>query len=361
MGSIKKRPDGKYRARYRDPWNKEHSAHFARKVDAEKWLATQVVKVGAGTWVDPMAGRRRFDEYARAWLLGQIHHRPATTRQVRSRLECQLIPAFGPRPLVGIQRSDVQAWVTKLHRSGLAASTVEGLYRLMAQVMLAAVDDRMIPASPCHKITLPEQVGSKVTIPTAEQVSAIASAASRYGRRLVLANAGMGLRVSEIGGLTTDRVNFLRRSVTIDQQIIGQTGGVPRFGPPKTAASVRTIPVPQSVIDLMAEQLAAWPSSTTVFLTQKGRPWTRASLGEEWRGWCDKAGVGDMKFHALRHFYASALIAAGQSVKVVQERLGHASATTTLDIYGHLWESDDDQTRDVIGDVIATIRGLGAD
>lgn len=354
MTSIAKRPNGKWRARYRDPSGKEHSGHFARKVDAEQWLAQQVTKVGSGTWVDPLAGRRTFAEYARGWLEGQIHHRASTTSQTRSRLETHLIPTFGARPIGSIQRSEVQAWVTA-KKADYQPTTVEGFYRLLAQIMGAAVHDRVIASTPCWDIKLPEKLGRRVRIPTEDELAAIASAASRYGKRLVLVVAGTGLRVSEIGGLTADRVDFLRRTVTVDRQILGQTRGVPRFGPPKTKASNRTIPVPESITVAMSEQLALWPTTTTLFLTQKGQPWTRSSLGEEWRGWCERAGVEGVRFHDLRHFYASSLIAAGQSPKVVQERLGHSSPTETLHTYSHLWPSDEEGTRTAVEDVVGPL------
>jgi integrase len=60
-----------------------------------------------------------------------------------------------------------------------------------------------------------------------------------------------------------------------------------------------------------------------------------------------------VRFHDLRHFYASALISGGCSVKAVQKALGHASATETLDTYAHLWPDDEDRTRAAIGAALA--------
>jgi len=63
-------------------------------------------------------------------------------------------------------------------------------------------------------------------------------------------------------------------------------------------------------------------------------------------------------FHSLRHYYASLLIRHGESVKTVQARLGHASASETLDTYSHLWPDSDDRTRDAIDAVLGSSRDL---
>lgn len=351
MGSIQKRPNGKWRARYRDPDGKEHARHFERKTDAQKWLAGQVTKVADGVWVDPRSGRRTFESYAREWLGAQVHHRPSTTSITTYRLEGHLIPAFGDRPLVAIQRSEVQAWVSSLQ---VSPSHAEGLYRLLAQIMLAAVEDRLIASTPCRRINLPQRVQSRIEIPTTEQVARVHSFASPHGKAVVLTAAATGMRVSELAGLTKDRVDFLRRVVTVDRQLVSVVGKDPRFGPPKTKASVREIPIPVSLVEVIARHLEEYPSPDVVFRTQDGRPWTRKAMSGEWRRWCGLAQT-PFRFHDLRHFFASGLIAAGQSVKVVQERLGHASATETLNTYAHLWPADEDATREAIDGLVASV------
>lgn len=102
-----------------------------------------------------------------------------------------------------------------------------------------------------------------------------------------------------------------------------------------------------------------------VFTTIDGRPLVRNASGHVWRRAAPKAGLPPgTSWHDLRHHYASLLISAGLSVKVVQSRLGHASAKVTLDTYGHLWPDDDDRTRDAVSAALSqlprTSRGLGA-
>jgi integrase len=91
-----------------------------------------------------------------------------------------------------------------------------------------------------------------------------------------------------------------------------------------------------------------------LFTDEAGRLLHRHRFNTVWRKACSAAGLPKgTGFHDLRHFYASALIASGASVKVVQARLGHKSALETLDTYGHLWPQDEDLTRRAIDAVLA--------
>ena len=169
---------------------------------------------------------------------------------------------------------------------------------------------------------------------------------------LVKFAAGTGMRQGEVFGLTVDRLDMLRRAVHVDRQLVGLDGTRPMFGPPKTAASVRTIPLPRVVVDVLAAHLAAYPTDRLVF-TLDGLPVTRQRFGHLWRPVARQAGLSARSgLHTLRHYYASLLIRHGESVKTVQVRLGHASAVETLDTYSHLWPDSDDRTREAVDSVL---------
>ncbi|HTW97419.1 MAG TPA: tyrosine-type recombinase/integrase, partial [Acidimicrobiales bacterium] len=92
-----------------------------------------------------------------------------------------------------------------------------------------------------------------------------------------------------------------------------------------------------------------------VFTNEVGSPIRRTAFSDIWRRAVVRAGAPDgTGYHELRHFYASLLIRAGESAKVVQERLGHEKAQTTLDVYGHLWPDSDDKTRAAIDAVLGS-------
>ncbi len=208
--------------------------------------------------------------------------------------------------------SDVQAWVRRLEVAGedrkpLAPTTIGVLHSIVAGVFKAAVRDRRTVANPCEGTRLPKVHKPKVVPPTTEQVDELRDTS----------------------------------------QLVGVDGLGPRFGPPKTAASVRTIPLPQVVVDSLAAHLAAYSAVDGLVFTLDGLPVTRQRLGHLWRPAASTAGLpGRSGRHALRHYYPSLLIRHGESVKTVQSRLGHASAVETLDTYSHLWPDSDDRTRE---------------
>ncbi|HUZ20795.1 MAG TPA: site-specific integrase [Acidimicrobiales bacterium] len=353
MSSIRRDASGAWRARYRDPNGHQRSRNFARKIDADQFLTGIEHSKLLGAYVDPAAGRTTFREYAEQWRAVQVH-RPSTAAQVETNLRRHVLPHLGDRPLAAIRPSEIQAWVRG--RSGvLKPPTVELLYRYVVAILRAAVADRLIATSPAVGIKLPKaEVHRVVPLETAVVEKLIAAVPDRY-RSLVVLAAGTGMRQGECFGLTVDRVDFLRRQVTVDRQLMLLPGAGPVLAPPKTQASYRVIPLPRVVVDALAAHIAQNPVGPLGFLftNSDGDPIRRTRFSDEWRPAVKAAGApAGTGFHALRHYYASLLIRHGESVKVVQARLGHASATETLDTYSHLWPDSEDQTRAAVDHVL---------
>jgi integrase len=353
MASIKKRPDGRWRARYRDADGKEHAGHFATKAKAQGWLDQQTASIVAGAWVDPKDGKTTFEEYAETWRRGQIH-RDSTATSVEQQLRLHVYPIIGNRPLRSVRPSDVQALVRSLSER-LASGTVRVIYGRLSAVFNAAVRDRVIATTPCVDVRRPSAApASTLEVLTTDQVLAMAAAVPERYRAVVLTGAGIGLRPGELFGLTIDRVDFLRRSVRVDRQLVRARGRGVELTPLKTAASYRTIPLPEVIGDELAAHLARWPPvSGLVFTNQQSEPIQQHPFAAMWKTARRRAGLPAWATpHDLRHYYASLLIRSGASVKVVQSRLGHASATTTLDVYGHLFPDEEDRTRAAVDAVL---------
>lgn len=155
MGHIERRAPGKWRARYRAPDGRERSCTFARKADAEVFLAGVEADMARGHYVDPAGGRRTFGEQAWEWRAVQLH-RPTTAAQVDSHLRNHVLPFFGARPLASIRPSEIQAWV-KDRSAVLTPATVEVVYRYVAAIFRSAVEDRLLAASPCRGVKLPKR------------------------------------------------------------------------------------------------------------------------------------------------------------------------------------------------------------
>jgi integrase len=182
----------------------------------------------------------------------------------------------------------------------------------------------------------------------------------RY-RALVTVAAGTGLRQGEVFGLTVPAVDFLRRRLSVDRQVVLVGGQPPHLGPPKTKASYRAVPLPDVVLEALSGQVSAFGTGEhdLIFPNVDGRPIRRTRFSEIWRPAVARAGLPKgTRFHDLRHFYASLLIRHGESVKVVQARLGHAPAAETLDTYSHLWPDSEDRTRAAVDAVLGNLAPL---
>jgi integrase len=262
MASIAKREDGKYRARYRDPAGKQHARHFTRKVDATAWLDKIRGELVKGDYIDPAAGKVTFKDFAEKWRKAQVH-RPATAAQVESYLRNHAYPVLGDRPIASIRRSEIQAWA-KGRGGVLAPTSLAVLFGWVATVFKSAVDDDVIRRTPCVGVKLVKAQRVEVVPLETAEVELLAACVPPRWYAAVMVAAGTGMRGGEVWGLTLDRIDFLRRSVRVDQQLVSMPGAPPSLGPVKTAASVRSIPLPQVVVDVLAAHLAEYPPALTV-------------------------------------------------------------------------------------------------
>jgi integrase len=352
---------GSWRARIKDSNGADRYRTFKRKADADRWLAEQRGALAKGEQVNPSGERTPFGKVAEDWLAGRsVAIRPATIDRYRVNLDRHILPVFGQVPLGRIARVDIQRWVTRLAIK-LAPSTVHLIYNVLASVLRHAVEERLIPMSEARRISLPKKtVEAHSIVPvTLAEVEKLAAAAGEWGP-LILFAASTGMREGECLGLTADRVDLAARTIRVDRQLVLRSGHQPTLGPPKTSASVRTLPVGDWTCRLVAGRVGAIAGPELVFVaptnrqTEAGRPIRRNRLGQVMRDAAAKVGL-DVTFHDLRHFYASMLIASGASVKVVQARLGHASAVETLETYSHLWPESEEATRLAVDE---TFRGV---
>jgi integrase len=362
--NIAKRPNGRWRARYRDDTGREHARHFERKADAQAWLDEQTARIVRGEWADPRAGRELLSAYATRWESIQVSS-PGTARIVDNALRLHILPRLGGQRIASIRRSDVQAFVKWLETRELrpatdsepartlSAGSVRNIYEVLARVMDAAAEDRVIAISPCRRIALPKDHDDEVGVPTLEEIELVRGALGERWQAVPVVLAGSGLRVGELLGLRLSDVDFLRRSIGVERQRLQSN----EIAPLKSRASRRTVPVGHVVIEALAAHLVSYPpAGDGLFTDELGEPLT-------YRRWkrllSDAAQAAEVSVtsHSFRHFAASALISGGASVKQVQTFLGHASAVITLRTYAHLWPGDEDRTRNVLD---AALGPLGA-
>lgn len=253
-------------ARWRDPDGRQRKKTFARKTDANRFLATVEADKLRGTYVDH-SDRTTVAEYARQWADARPH-RSSTARRVSSLIETHIAGTrLGNRRLAAVLPSEVQAWATD-RAAVLSPSTLRNLVSLLRSIYASAVLDRLVGSSPVVRITLPRHERERVVPLTVEQVRALADAMPDRNRAMVLVQAGLGLRIGELLALRAQDVDFLRRSARIEWQI---APGAKVRSEPKTPRSRRTVPLPQIVADALAAHMATFPP----VLTEPCSPRTR--------------------------------------------------------------------------------------
>lgn len=367
-----------WRARYRGPDGEQQEKTFATWGEAKRWRDDAIAAMATGQWVDPRAGRLSVAEYARGWEANLVAG-ASQLSIVDNALRLHILPALGRRPMSSLLRSEVQGMVKRLSEE-LAPGSVRNIYEVLLRMMAAAVDDRLIPSSPCVRISLPRDPDVEAVPATLDQITWMADSITPQYRSAVLVLAGSGLRIGELLGLKVADVDFLRRTLRVERQRL-QNG---RIGPPKTESSRRTVALAPWVVDELSEHLAAHPAAPGGWLFTNTR--REALTYNAWRSaWkparercacghgpgghdddgCRKADCGcgsyappaaEVDTHGLRHAFASALISGGASVKQVQLALGHSSAAITLRVYTHQWPGDEDRTRAIIDSVFGLLR-----
>lgn len=346
MGSIDKLPSGHWRARYRDPHGRARSRTFHRKRDAELFLETVGADMQRGAWVDPAAGRMTLVEWSDAYLATVVSLRPGTVATYRRDLSRYVLPHLGTIPLGRLGPLDIRAWLAEELVRGLAPSSVHRHYRTLRRVLEVAVETELLAKNPCTAVAPPTVPAREIRFLTAAEVADLAEAVSPWYRTFIYTAVYTGLRWGELTGLRRKRVDLLRRTVTVAEQLTAVDGKLV-WGEPKTKAGRRTLSISAFLAEKLEDQLSerSLPGADgLVFPNSAGKPvaapsFTHNVLSPARR----RAGLEGVRFHDLRHTAVALAIAEGAHPKAIQARMGHSSIQVTLDHYGHLFPALDEQ------------------
>lgn len=339
------RGDGtaRFLVRYRDGLGRERTKTYPTLREADRGQRNALTDRDRGTETRPQADRLTFAAYAQTYMDRHPEWEPSTRQTTVDRL-ARINRALGRKPLARIVAGDVRAYVASMTADGLAPSTVAAHKNLIGTVLREAVHDRLIAVNPATAVKVPKPARSATARNarlTPDQVRALVDHLPEWWRTFAWLIAWTGLRGGEAAGLTVDRVDLLHRTLTVDRQLIGadRATRAPRFGPPKTASSTRTLPIGDQVAALLAEHLATRPLGVDglLFTTRTGRPMTRGQRSGAWRAAANGLGLPDAArgWHALRHTYGSTLLDAGTDVATVSAWLGHNGPAETLATYAH--------------------------
>jgi len=337
-GNVHKRPNGQWRARYRDASHREHARHFSRKVDAERWLAAMEVSISRGEWLDPAHGKVRVGDWAAQWLADQVQLKPSTFARYELILRKQVLPTWERMPLSKVTFADVGVWVQELSASHLSAASVRQAHRVFSLLLDHAVHDGRLARNPAKGVRLPRVSPAHMVFLTHEHVDQLAKACAPYDT-LVHVLAYTGIRWGEAAALRVGRVDLERRRLSIDEAT-SEVGGKVIFGTPKTHKR-RVVPFPAFLAGPLTELIDGRGPGELLFTAPGGGVLRntnfRSRVFEPAKA---DLGLGALRIHDLRHTAASLAVAAGANVKVVQRMLGHASAAMTLDVYTGLFADD---------------------
>jgi integrase len=358
-----RRPE-RYRVRYRDPAGRHRSRTFRRRRDAEDFARRVEIQIADGAWRDPTAARRPLGELAEAYFAGAYDLRRASRVLYEGSWRRHIAPTFAETPVGGIRPEDVRAWVDGLLRSGLGPRTVQVARQVLGRILQRAVEDGLIRTNPVRAVRPPAAAPKETRVPTTAEVEAVAEAIDPRYRAMVLVAAYGGLRFGECAGLQRRDLRLLERRVDVRRQMTEVRGRV-ELGPPKTAASRRTVPIPGFLAEELARHLEAYVGpepEALVFTAPEGGPLRRTLWRRRyWAPALQRAGVPAITFHQLRDHAATAAIASGADVKVVQSLLGHTSATITLDRYAGAWPSAVEAVAERLGEIREAARRAAAE
>jgi integrase len=363
--------DGRTRRAYRAKWSGGAKRGFARRSDALAYAQDREAEARHGITLagETPTSRTTVEGWSQTWLDG-LDVRPSTRASYEYALR-RILPGLGSRTLGDLRPSELKAWrrgLTRADGQPLAPATADATVAVLAMMLRAAVLDGLIERSPL--VGVKGSSGSRVLDPdellTLEQVEAWGRALPVVACEMPVVAAMTGLRQGELLGLRLPQIDFLRRQVRVVEQLVSPPGaGVPTWGPPKTAAGVRTVPLPEPAAEALARHLGRFPAvdGEPVFRSVRGKRWRRSTFGDVWRK--GKAGA-DLPvwahWHGLRDHAASAYVRAGVDVRTVMTLLGHTNPKETLATYSRLWPDSNDLARKAVEELWRKPgeRGLGS-
>lgn len=337
------RHDGKQVKARKDPRTGEP---FKNERAAKKYAEEE--EADARRRMTPVRSNQTVTEYARYWASTR-EHRPTTKRRIELTIRTHLEPtALGRMTLGEVRQSQVQAWVTERGKV-VAVSTLKiVLVGLLKAVFSSAVHDDLVQKTPVFNLKYPKAAAKAKFVPlTGEQVDALADAMTDRYAAMVITQAGLGLRIGELLALRVQDVDFLRRRVEVVWQFTDKperdADGWPIRVDLKTTGSVRTLPLPAQVADVLAAHLAKYGAGAdgSIFTTGRGRPLSPVY----WHGYVfsravAQAGLPDgTTSHDLRHHFATELLHGPAEHRLstieVAALLGHEDASLVEKTYGH--------------------------
>jgi integrase len=366
---ITKRKDGLFQGMYtaQTPDGPKRKYVYGRKYkDVERKLAEAMGDAAKGIYFDDE--NQTVAQYMERWLegsaKGDLGHR--AYHNYRLQIRRHINPALGRLKLSKLTAAHIQSLYAAKLRDGLKPSSVRYIHAVLHRALEQAVRFNLIPFNPAARVDPPKVRQEEITPLDAKQARTFLAAArgDRFEALYVL-SLTVGLRMGEALGLRWSDIDFEAKTLRVNRQLQRvRDGGGLVFGEPKNA-SRRTVDLPQKAVEALRshrkrqveEQLRAgsnWQDYEIVFASGKGTPLDAQNIVNRFfKPLLRRAGLPNIRWHDLRHTYATLLLARETHPTYVQKSLGHASVQLTLDRYSHWMPSMGRATASAMDDTLA--------
>lgn len=358
-GTIRQRPDGRWEARFtvgRDPGTGkqvQRSVYGSTQKEVRQKLVQATAAIDKGVYQAP--NKTPVSAWFREWLDTFCRNKvkPLTLQSYEGVVKNHITPAIGAMELQAVRGGHIQRIYNDMTAAGLSGKTVKNVSAVLHKAFSVALKQGMIAANPCDGAELPKAVRREIVPLTDEEIPRFLEAIDPSPMRNAFALCLFaGLREGECLGLSWEQVDFQRGRITVSQQLQKEKtkGGKYYIAPTTKSGKPRTIEPPPIAFEyLRAEKvkqaenrLAAgliWSNQDDlVFTDESGKHYSIPTFYKYFKKIAASIGRPDARPHDLRHTAATVAIASGADVKSVQDMLGHATASFTLNVYAHTSE-----------------------
>lgn len=319
----------RYQAKWRSADGRQMAKNFRTLAEAIAYKNKEESDKKRGLSVDHRRAKTSFQAYAEE-VFASMDHRPSTVRRRDGIMRKHIYPVLGNRQVGSIRRVDIQGLVTSWKSQGLSPRTILNHLRTLNLVFQTALDDDLILKSPLAGVKRPRPEEVRRTSLTPDQCRALLNATEASYRPLIRFLLATGLRWQEMVDLEISDFHALRNLISVRKS--------------KTPAGRRDIPIDPSDTEMVSRYLVATgrtgaDSDSPLFTSPNGQPLHYSNFRKRvFIPACEKAGLQGITIHDLRRTHASILVAEQHDIKVIQERMGHESISTTHTYYAQATE-----------------------